>query len=262
MADINGDGIPDMLVADQGSNDVSVIFGSYDAHGDWVGIAGPRLKSGGDGPIAVIVQDSSGNGVPDLAVVNGGSGTVTLLPGVGRGFFDDQQPRTLFNLGSAVVQPPTFAGDSGLGYVVTAGGDLVRFDLSIPRSRAAVVFSGQQVVAAQALAERASRGGPRRRRRRSPGARKATALRWRRSWQAQGGVPTLPSAIDVVSKPSGQFDVLVSSQGSDTIFVFAQVAASSEGEGRRGSPGELVASVFNSFRTPTLASATAGEPSH
>ena len=58
VADINGDGIPDMLVADQGSNDVSVIFGSYNASGDWVGIPGPRLKSGGDGPIAVIVRRS------------------------------------------------------------------------------------------------------------------------------------------------------------------------------------------------------------
>ena len=55
VADLTGNGIPDMLVADQGSNDVSVIFGSYDAKGDWVGIPGPRLKSGGDGPIAVIV---------------------------------------------------------------------------------------------------------------------------------------------------------------------------------------------------------------
>ena len=93
VADINGDGIPDMLIANQGSNDVSVIFGSYDASGDWVGIPGPRLKSGGDGPIAVIVRDLNGNSIPDLAVVNGGSGTVTLLPGVGRGFFDDQVRR-------------------------------------------------------------------------------------------------------------------------------------------------------------------------
>ena len=58
VADLTGDGIPDMLIADQGSNDVSVIFGSYDASGDWVGIPGPRLKSGGDGPIAVTVQQS------------------------------------------------------------------------------------------------------------------------------------------------------------------------------------------------------------
>ena len=64
VADINGDGIPDLLVANQGSNDVSVIFGSYDANGDWVGIPGPRLKSGGDGPIAVIVADLTGQFVP------------------------------------------------------------------------------------------------------------------------------------------------------------------------------------------------------
>ena len=46
-----------------------------------------------------------------------------------------RSPRTLFNLGSAVVQPPTFAGDSGVGYAVTAGGDLVRFDLDNPARR-------------------------------------------------------------------------------------------------------------------------------
>ena len=57
VTDVNGDGIPDMLIADQGSNDVSVLFGSYNAQGDWVGVAGPRLKSGGDGPIAVTVED-------------------------------------------------------------------------------------------------------------------------------------------------------------------------------------------------------------
>ena len=76
---------------------------------------------------------------------------MTLLPGVGGGFFDDQDPQALFNLGSAVVQPPTFAGTSGLGYAVTAGGNLVRFDLDDPAAGASVVYSGQQVVAAQAL---------------------------------------------------------------------------------------------------------------
>ncbi len=40
-------------------------------------------------------------------------------------------------------------------------------------------------------------------------------------FQAQGGIPASPSAIEVVNKASGRFDVLVSSQGSDTIFVFA-----------------------------------------
>ena len=61
------------------------------------------------------MRDLNGDGIPDLVVTNGGSGTVTLLPGVGQGFFDDQHPQTLFNLGSAVVQPPTFVGEQRPG---------------------------------------------------------------------------------------------------------------------------------------------------
>ncbi|MFI5455663.1 MAG: FG-GAP-like repeat-containing protein [Isosphaerales bacterium] len=249
VADINGDGIPDMLIANQGSNDVSVIFGSHAANGDWVGILGPRLKSGGDGPIAVAVQDLGASGIPDLAVFNGGSGTVTELPGVGRGFFNDQQPRTLFNLGSALVQPPTFVGDSGLGYSVTAGGNLVRFDLMNLSGGGGVVFSGEQVLAAQALATGqvvvALADGivdilvPR-----GNGLSVASEL------LPEGETPALPSAIEVVDKPNGLFDVLVSSQGSDTISVFSLGGASS---------GSVTPSVggssppsFNSFQTATV----------
>src|SRR5262249_25713613 len=130
---------------------VSVLFGSYDAQGDWVGIPGPRLKSGGDGPIAVSVAELDGSRLPDLAVFNGGSGTVTLLLAVGGGFFHDRDPRTFFNFGSTVVQPPTFVGEGGQGYVVTAEGDLVRFNLRDPAAGAAVVFSSPRVLAAQAL---------------------------------------------------------------------------------------------------------------
>jgi len=227
VADITGNGIPDMLIADQGSNDVSVLFGSYNAQGDWVGVAGPRLKSGGDGPIAVAVQDLGASGIPDLAVFNGGSGTVTELPGVGRGFFNDQQPPTLFNLGSALVQPPTFVGDSGLGYAVTAEGNLVRFDLLNPSGGAAVVFSGQQVLAAQALAAgqvvvALANGTVSLLEPQGNGLKVASVL------QAQGGTPALPSAIEVLNKPGGLPQFLVSSQGSDNIFVFDQLNASSE----------------------------------
>jgi FG-GAP-like repeat/Bacterial pre-peptidase C-terminal domain len=249
VAEINGDGIPDMLVADQGSNDVTVIFGSYNANGDWVGIPGPRLKSGGDGPIAVIVRDLTGDLVPDLAVVNGGSGTVTLLPGVGGGFFDDQQPKVLFNLGSAVVQPPTFIGNTGLGYAVTAGGNLVQFDLDNPSAGASVVYSGRQVVAAQALPSGqvvvaladgivdilAPQGN---------GLSVASEL------LPEGGTPALPSAIDVVEKSNGLFDVLVSSQGSDTIFVFDAGAALSVAVASSG--GGASPPSFNAFQPSTV----------
>ena len=221
VADINGDGIPDMLVANQGSNDVSVLFGSYNAAGAWVGIPGPRLKSGGDGPIAVVVRDLNGDGVPDLAVINGDSGTVTLLPGVGGGFFNDQQPRTLFNLGGAVVQPPTFIGNTGVGFAVTATGDLVRFDLNDPAGGARVVFSGQQVLAAQALSSgqvvvALASGAVELLEPQGDGLTVSAAL------EAEGGIPALPSSIDVLKNANGSFDVLVSSQGSDTIFVYAQ----------------------------------------
>jgi hypothetical protein len=225
VADVNGDGIPDLLIANQGSNDVSVVFGSYDAGGAWVGTPGPRLKSGGDGPLAVTVRDQTGNGVPDLVVANGGSGTVTLLPGVGQGFFDDQHPRTLFDLGGALVQPPTFMGTSGVGFAVTAGGDLVRFDLGDPGGGARVVFSGQDVLAARAL----------------PGGQVVVALAGgavqvltpqgeglgvTADLRAQGGVPALPSTLEVLQTAGGQPEVLVSSRGSDTIFVFALAVGS------------------------------------
>jgi len=249
VADINGDGIRDMLIANQGSNDVSVIFGSYDANGDWVGTLGPRLKSGGDGPIAVAVQDLGASGNPDLAVFNGGSGTVTELPGVGRGFFNDQQPPTLFNLGNALVQPPTFVGDSGVGFAVTAGGDVVRFDLNNPAAGAAVVFSGQQVLAAQALTTGqvvvALASGvvsildP-----------QGNSLSVASDLLPQGETPAVPSAIQVVDKANGLFDVLVSSQGSDTLSVFSLGGASTGTVTPSG--GGPSPPAFSSFQAPTV----------
>jgi hypothetical protein len=255
VADINGDGIPDMLVADQGSNDVSVIFGSFNADGDWVGIPGPRLKSGGDGPSAVIVRELTGNRVPDLAVVNGGSGTVTLLPAVGGGFFDDQRPRVLFNLGSAVAQAPTFTGDSGLGYAVTANGNLVRFDLDNPQFGANVVYSGGQVVAAQALPSGQVVAAL------ADGivdllAPKGNFLAVESEFLSKGGTPALPSAIDVVNKANGLFDVLVTSEGSDTIYVFDAGAALSEASVLSGVSAS--AASLNSFQSFALTSTQVG----
>jgi FG-GAP-like repeat/Bacterial pre-peptidase C-terminal domain len=252
VADLNGDHIPDMLIADQGSNDISVIFGSYDSNGDWLGIAGPRLKSGGDGPIAVTVRELNGDAVSDLAVVNGGSGTVTLLRGVGRGFFDDQDPKTLFNLGSAVVQAPTFVGDGTAGYEVTAAGDLVRFDLSDIAAGPTVVYSDPQLVAAQAL----------------PGGQVVVALSSgivnilapegnglfvQSELLAKGETPALPSAIQLVAKANGNYDVLVSSQGSDTLSVYS-LAGATAGVPVTPPAGGVSLPSLNSFQPASAAS--------
>ena len=250
VADINGSGIPSMLVANEGSNDVSVILGSYNANGDWVGTLGPRLKSAGDGPIAVIVGDLTGNLILDLAVVNGGSGTVTLLPGVGDGFFDDQDPKVLFNLGSAVVQPPSFTGTSGVGFAVTAGGNLVRFDLDNPAAGASVVYSGQRVVAAQALASGQVVAAL------SSGivdllVPQGNGLFVQSQLLADGATPSSPSSIDVVANPNGLFNVLVSSEGSDDLSVFSLAGAVAPG-GVAQSAGGASLPTLNSFQPPAV----------
>ncbi|MGB6499945.1 MAG: VCBS repeat-containing protein, partial [Thermoplasmata archaeon] len=155
IQDVNGDGIPDMLVADQGSNDIAELFGSYDANGDWVATPGPRLKSGGSGPVAVSVRDVNDNGIPDLVVTNSQSGTFTVLPGVGQGFFNDQNPQVLNVPGNPVLEAPSFFGTSNQGVVATADGRLIGFDLA-DFAAAGIVFApptGEGVAAAEALAD-------------------------------------------------------------------------------------------------------------
>jgi hypothetical protein len=219
VADINDDGIADMLIANRGSNDVSVLFGSYDGDGAWQGVAGPRLSSGGAGPISVAVRELTDNSVLDLVVINGQSGTLTVLPGVGQGFFDDRSPQTLLDLGAAVVEPPSFADTSNVGFAVTAGGELLQFDLSDASAGARIVFS-EQVLSARALSTgQVVVAGV-------DGSVKVLkpdgdVLVVESVLEAQGGVPILPSSLAVLQTGAGQFQVLVSSQGSDTVSVFA-----------------------------------------
>jgi hypothetical protein len=111
VQDLNGDDIPDMIVANQGSNDVSILFGSWDANGQWVGTAGPRLKSGGSGPVAAQAVFPANGGLPELVITNGHRGNLTVLPGVGQGFFDDRNPQIVNLPGNPVLtQGPTFGG--------------------------------------------------------------------------------------------------------------------------------------------------------
>ncbi len=123
VAHVTGSNVPDLLVANEGSNNVSVLIGAIDATtGLWTETAYQRLNSGGSGPIAVAVQDSDGAGGPNLLVTNS-DGRVVLLPGIGAGgtgsgFFKDIKPQT-FNLGQTIVQ--SLIGPGGQLFVV--GGD-------------------------------------------------------------------------------------------------------------------------------------------
>ncbi len=220
LADVNEDGIPDMLVANRGSNDVSVLFGAYDSDGSWLAVPGPRLRSGGAGPITVTVRELNGDGILDLAIMNGQGGTFTLVPGVGQGFFDDRSPQTLLSLGHAIAEPPSFVGDSGIGFAVTSSGLLTKFDLSKPGSGASVIYSAEHVLAARAIASDQVVVAL------ADGSVKVLQPEGDRFvvttiLETQSGMSLLPSSLVVLPTSGGQFQVLVSSQGSDTVAVFA-----------------------------------------
>jgi hypothetical protein len=82
VADVNGDGIPDLITANSGDNSVSVLLGNGDGTFQR---AVDYPTATGDGPQTVAVGDFNGDGQPDLAVT-GGSG-VSVLLGNGNGSF-------------------------------------------------------------------------------------------------------------------------------------------------------------------------------
>ncbi len=84
IGDFNLDGILDLAVANQGTNDVSVFLG--DGLGGFTPAPGSPFGVG-TGPASVAVGDFNGDGFQDLAVANSGSNTVYILLGNGTGSF-------------------------------------------------------------------------------------------------------------------------------------------------------------------------------
>ena len=92
MADLNGDGIPDLVVPNNYSNNVSVFLGNGD------GTFQPAVNyDAGTGAIFVAIADLNHDGIPDLAVADlggtsgGNPGTVSILLGKGDGTFGAAQ---------------------------------------------------------------------------------------------------------------------------------------------------------------------------
>ena len=111
VANLNGR--PDLVIADKGSNDVTILLNQATADGGFTFVRGPRLNlktatQQGIGPVATAIVPSPSGGPSSLAVSLSGSNQVWVIPGVGGGFFNDQNP-TIFSVGS---QPgPLFVGN-------------------------------------------------------------------------------------------------------------------------------------------------------
>ncbi|MCW5853529.1 MAG: VCBS repeat-containing protein, partial [Anaerolineae bacterium] len=106
VGDFNLDGIPDLAVANNGSNSVSILLGT--GTGDFTAPASSP-ESVGSAPSSVAVGDFNLDGIPDLAVSNYLASTVSILLGTGTGDF------TLFGTESVGTNPYSVAvGDFNL----------------------------------------------------------------------------------------------------------------------------------------------------
>src|ERR1051326_9006218 len=74
--DFNGDGLPDFAIANQSSNNVTVLLGT--AGGGYTPSPGSPYRSGA-APLSLVVTDFNGDGHDDLAIANSASANVTVL---------------------------------------------------------------------------------------------------------------------------------------------------------------------------------------
>ena len=82
VADLNGDGRPDLVTANSDGNTVSVLLGNGDGT-----FSVQQTFAVGRSPRAVAVADLNGDGIPDLVVANYNDDTVSVLLGKGDGTF-------------------------------------------------------------------------------------------------------------------------------------------------------------------------------
>jgi hypothetical protein len=79
LADMSGDGLLDVITANNGDNTVSLLLNTTAPGATTLGFAAPQPVTVGSKPVAVVVGDLNGDGKRDLVVVNSGDNTLSLL---------------------------------------------------------------------------------------------------------------------------------------------------------------------------------------
>ena len=115
--DVDGDGYPDLAVANRDSDNVSVLIGK----GDGEFLSAVRYAAGAS-PSGVVMGNLDGDGFPDLAVANEDSGDVLLLLNLGDGTF---MPAVGYEVGesASALSMGDLDGNETLDLVVASEGD-------------------------------------------------------------------------------------------------------------------------------------------
>jgi hypothetical protein len=79
IGDLNGDGKPDLAIADYYSNSVSVLLNTTPPGATTSTFAARQDFTAGTHPMSVAIGDLNGDGLPDLAVANYGASSVSVL---------------------------------------------------------------------------------------------------------------------------------------------------------------------------------------
>ena len=101
VGDFNGDGIPDVVVANQNNDNLTVLLGKGD--GTFTSASGSPLSTLGETTVGVVTGDFNNDGKIDIVATNYTSDTISIFLGNGDGTFQATVTMTVANGPEAIV---------------------------------------------------------------------------------------------------------------------------------------------------------------